>query len=199
MKKYVAFCYLLTMGLIVTSCVDSNKKAKDATNNQTAENGFKEVKVGNEYFLSLPDFMENARGLNNQASLQYQNTDKEIYTIVIGEPKARLEPLLKPTKGKHADKSLISMYTEIQMRLLSEAVDIKTKSTSVPLKIDGMEAEMVELTGAVPGIEEDIFYLLTLIEGKAKIYMVMSYTLSSEKENHVAAFKHIANSFKLVE
>ncbi|WP_222984473.1 hypothetical protein [Flagellimonas meishanensis] len=196
MKQNIGICCLLILGILLGSCIDSKKNGKSPA--QSAESGFQQVTVNNEYVLSLPKYMEQASGLNNEASLQYQNNTKATYTIVLSESKEGLEQLLVPKKGDNTDVSLISQYGKMQLRLLNESMKIKRKNTPSSLNINGMDAEMLEIEGAVPGVENDIFYLLTIIEGKSKIYMVMSWTLSDNKQVYSNTFDQIAKSFELM-
>src|ERR1700746_3008317 len=55
------------------------------------ETVFTEVKVNNSYSILIPDYIQPCTDLHKDASLQYQNTEKEIYAIVIDEKKITMQ------------------------------------------------------------------------------------------------------------
>lgn len=46
------------------------------------------VKIGGRYQLKLPTDLTETKGLNDDASLEYQNAFKELYVVAIDESKA---------------------------------------------------------------------------------------------------------------
>ena len=68
-----------------------------------------------------------------------------------------------------------------------------------PLTIHGLNAESVEIDGHVEGVDEEIAYFLTFVEGTENIYMIMAWTLKSKKEEHQKTFETIAQSFELID
>lgn len=195
MKKAV-FVLFLTSTLCFTSCIDF--KTKKSTEETDMED-YNTVVVPNAYSVEIPKFMRSTTGLNEEASLQYQNIFKETYVIVIDEPKSGFVDLLKEMGQFDDSISLIQNYREIQMQLLSSTMYISQQSEPRAMKINGLDAEMVEVDATVDGIDEDISYLLTFIEGTDDTYMMMAWTLESKKDEHKKTFETIAESFKLVD
>ena len=188
MKRILVFCCLFILGNATSSCKDAKKKEMVTE--------FKQVNVDNSYVLSLPKYLEQVSGLNNEALVQYQNTEKEVYTIMILEEKSELKPLLKPSNSKYSDRTLISLYAEMQMRSLEERVKIRGRNNPKRITINDMDSEIFEFDAKVPGVDEPIFYHLTLFEGKNDFFMLMSWTLLENKQLYKDTFDRIAKSFK---
>src|ERR1035437_2270908 len=55
------------------------------------ETVFTEVKVNNRFAISVPEYMQPCADLHKDASLQYQNTELDIYAMVIEEKKSTME------------------------------------------------------------------------------------------------------------
>ena len=52
---------------------------------------FSEVKVNNRYSMSIPDYLQPCTDLHKDASMQYQNVEKDIYAMVIDEKKKTMQ------------------------------------------------------------------------------------------------------------
>ena len=83
--------------------------------------------------------------------------------------------------------------------ILSRTTKIINKFNSKPFKINGLDAEFLELEAKVNGVEDEIFYFLTFVDGGEKVYMIMAWTVKNRKEEHKKTFKTIAESFELVD
>jgi hypothetical protein len=190
------FSLLLTtlIALFLSSCLDSKKKNSSST---THQDEFITVSVNNDYEISVLKDMQKTTGLNSDASLQYQNIYKEIYTIVIEEPKKEFEDALKELD--YEEKSTIGFYRNIQLKRLGERMDISDQSIPSIMNIGGLEAETLEIDAKVDNIEEELTYFLTFIDGNSSIYMIMSWTLKSKRQEHKKTFKTIAESFKMID
>ncbi len=195
MKHFSAVLFLIC-SLCFSSCIDF--KTKKSTEETDMED-YNTVVVPDAYSVEIPKFMRSTTGLNEEASLQYQNIFKETYVIVIDEPKSGFVDILKEVGQFDENLSLVQNYREIQMQLLSSTMYISHQSEPKPLKINGLDAEMVEVDATVDGIDEGISYLLTFIDGTDDAYMMMAWTLQSKKDEHKKTFETIAESFKLID
>ena len=193
----VLFVCSLTFTFFFTSCIDFKTKKKEVTETEVAED-FNQVEVNGEYRLSLPKYMKKTDNLNEEASLQYQNIFKETYTIVIDEAKNDFVEMFTELEEYDEGISVIKNYRNVQRQLFSESMYVDKESSPVALEINGMEAEMVDIDGRVDGIDEDISYFLTFVEGKEKVYMIMSWTMTSRKDTYESTFDGIAKSFELI-
>lgn len=195
MKYRFTLILFIAVGLSLNSCIDFKTKKKE----QTLENSdFKEVEINHQYRMGIPKYMRETTGLNKEALLQYQNIFKETYTIVIDESKEEFVKVFSDLDQYNDDISLIKNYRDIQLQLISERMNVEKQGEPIELKINGMEAEMVDLDGTVDGIDEKISYFLTFIEGTDNVYMIMSWTMTSRKETYKATFENMAKSFTLV-
>ncbi len=172
------------------SCVDGKKKNADTT---AGQNEFIKIRV-DDYEISLPSDMQKTTGLNSDASLQYQNIHKELYTIVIDEPKKEFIAALNELG--YEEKPNITLYRDIQLQRLAERMHITHQSNPSSAPINGLQAETIDIDAKVDNIEEELSYFLTFIDGKNNIYMIMSWTLKSKKQEYKKTFETIAQSFK---
>lgn len=194
MKK-IALPLLFLLGLSFTSCIDFKTKKSDS---EVKVEDFNTVVVNERYQMDIPRFMKSTTGLNDEASLQYQNLFKEAYTIVIDEPKDEFVDLFKELDSYDENLSLIENYRDIQLQLFNERMRVNTQSSPRSLKINGLDAEQVEMDAHVEGVDEEISYFLTFVEGPENVYMIMAWTLKNKKEEHAKTYGVMAESFGLV-
>lgn len=168
------------------------------TENLSLEDDFEKVEVNGLYELSVPDYMEEATDLNDEASLQYQNALKETYVIVIDEPKGDFEDIFRALGEWDDNMSLVENYRAVQVSYFSEGTKIYDQSKPKSLEIDGLDAEIVTIEGRPDGMIYDIYYMLGFIEGKDNIFMVTAWTLLERKQKYEKTFEMIVKSFKLL-
>jgi hypothetical protein len=180
--------------------VDTNslKEALDKALDKKTETEEVTIESGG-YKLSVPKHMMSATGLNADASLQYQNTSKELYIIVIDEPK--VDFIKEFSKNEIYDDKLTpeKNYRLVQMESLQSAMTLRAEPGIKKTTINGLDAEIVDFTGKVPDIDFDIYYKLAFIEGTKNVYMVMTWTLDSQKNENNDEMDQMIKSFKLAE
>lgn len=190
------FIFFLVFLASMVSCKDSkNKKAGTPLGSNT----FHTVSIGDEYRIDIPKFMTGTTGLNEEASLQFQSLRNEAYLIIIDEPKSVFEEVYKDLEQYDDGLSVLQNYRDARLQILSRTTKINDKSKSQSLRINGLDAESVELDAIVNGMDNEISYLLTFVEGKDKIYMMMAWTLKDKKMEHKKTFKAISESFELID
>ena len=138
-------------------------------------------------------------GLNEEASLQYQSLRHEAYLLIIDEPKLGFEQVYRDLEQYDDELSVLQNYRDARIQILSRTTKIINKFNSKPFKINGLDAEFLELEAKVNGVEDEIFYFLTFVDGGEKVYMIMAWTLKNRKEEHKKTFKTIAESFELID
>ena len=94
--------------------------------------------------------------------------------------------------------SLVENYREIQLQFFAENMKTLNASDPISLKINQLNAEMLEIDGEVEDIDEELTYFITFIEGDKKVYMIMAWTMASKKEEYRATFESAAKSFGLI-
>ena len=195
MRTKFASIFVLSI-LFCSAC--KNFKAKENDSEPKDEN-FNTVGVNNEYQIEIPRFMNGTTGLNEEASLQYQSLRHEAYLLIIDEPKLGFEQVYRDLEQYDDELSVLQKYRDARIQILSRTTKIINKFNSKPFKINGLDAEFLELEAKVNGVEDEIFYFLTFVDGGEKVYMIMAWTLKNRKEEHKKTFKTIAESFELID
>ena len=190
MKKITFPFILLAISITLSSCLgNSDKKNSDYKD-------FRPESALGLYEIQVPKSMTATKGLNNDASMQFQNIYEETYLAVIEESKEEFIETFKDLGEYDDSKSAASNYQSIQMNFFSEGMDVSRMSSPKKMKVNGLDAEQVEFVGRVPEIDFDIYYLMTFVEGKETLYMVMEWTLSDYEDTNKDTFKKMAESFK---
>jgi len=193
-NKLTFLCVLLIVS--GTSC--KNQKTENNDSEVTIKN-FNTVSINNEYTIKIPRFLKGTTGLNEEASLQYQSLLREAYVIIIDEPKKAFEDIYRDLEQYDDDLSVIQNYRDARLKILSRTTEINGKSKPESIKINGLESESLELDATVNGLDNEISYFLTFVDGGEKVYMIMCWTLKNQKEEHKKTFKTIAESFELID
>ncbi|HET6990781.1 MAG TPA: hypothetical protein VFJ43_05630 [Bacteroidia bacterium] len=156
-----------------------------------------------DYSMNIPKHMTSTTELNDEASLQYQDAAKELYVICIDEAKTDFiktfsDPDLDSKFSKYDDKLTPEKnYRMIQMEIMKGKMSVKSEPTVKKAVINGLDAEIVDFTANVEGINYDIYYKLAFIEGTKNMYMLMTWTLDSSKNENMDEMDQMINSFKL--
>lgn len=137
------------------------------------ETVFTEVKVNNRYSMSIPDYLQPCTDLHKDASMQYQNIEKDIYAMVIDEKK-------KTMQDYSLDYDIDTYFNNIASQGFAE--NIKDGKVSIPgrQEIHGNKALIAEVTGKIENNE--VYYKLGLIETPYEFYQILVWTRASNKE-----------------
>jgi hypothetical protein len=156
-----------------------------------------EVNIHNDYKMSIPKHMYSSKELNDDASLQYNDTAVEEYVIVIDESKTDFIRDFSSDDTYNDKETPERNYRTVQMSSMKEKMDTKSGPNIKAVKINGLDAEIVDFVASVDGIESDIYYKIAFIEGTKNMYMVMTWTLANMKNTHTAEMTQMLMSFKL--
>lgn len=140
--------------------------------------------------------MKQTNDLNDEASLQYNNLFKENYIIVIDESKETFVSAMDEAEINDTTYSVIENYRNIQLQLLNGNINISQEEKSKKMTINNMEAVQVSFVGKVPGVDDEIAYILTFIAGKNDLYMIMTWTLKEYSKRYTGTYQKMAHSFK---
>lgn len=190
MKKISLPFILLIISITLFSCLGNSEK------NNSDYKDFRTESALGLYEIQVPKSMTATKGLNNDASMQFQNIYEETYLAIIEESKEEFIDTFKDLGEYDDTKSPAGNYQAIQMNFFSEGMEVNRMGTPKKMKINGLDAEQVEFVGRVPDIDFDIYYLMTFVEGKETLYMVMEWTLSDNEDTNRETFKKMAESFK---
>lgn len=142
---------------------------------------------GHCYTMSIPDYLTKTFELNDVASLQYQNTLKEAYVIVIHDTKEELEQAgMKFVNAKDFLDNFTKDYLkDVENRKLGDATEFVSNNNG---------HAQVELSWKDE--DNEFFMLITVVETKIAFYKILTWTLLENKDKLKADFIEMAKSLK---
>ena len=154
-----------------------------------AQTKFNSQKAGNVFSLEIPDYMNRTVGLNDVATVQYKNSVKDIYTIVIEDSKEELAI---------ADifySSLKEFQEEFEKDFIKEE---EKRSSSTPLFTTKNDNNFVEYEVSYydQELKIEVYYLVGIVETKSHFYKVLSWTNLANKDKFKVDFQKILYSLK---
>jgi len=187
---------LISCGNIKNKIEDSAKEAieevaKDLKENQ---NSFNTIQINNLYSIDVPDFLVKTNSLNDEASLQYENTAKEYYVIVIDEAKHDfLEALNNELNEDEAYtiEEVLEPYSYLQFTTFANEDQYYDFEY---IDVNGLNGQQLDITNSFESL--NVFYKMACIEGNDNLYFVVTWTLDSYKDKHNDSMQKIIDSFK---
>ena len=173
--------------LVVTATLFSCELNKVKYDTYTYEDKFQ---------IDAPEFMIQTDDLLAEAPLQFENTSKEMYTLVINEDKGMLESVFFVVPEIDKSKPLIEQYCTMQTISTRDLMEIEEESGPEKATIGGLEARIMEYEGYPEGLDFDTYYYIAIIEGEDAIYKVTSWCMGEDKSVNRPIFKQMAESFK---
>lgn len=196
-KLLIPVVAILALASFTISGCGNKATTPEDRNNLQADDSFNEVKINGLYSMKMPDYLSEGYELNDEASLQYQNEVKEVYVIVIDEPKQDFIDVFQTLGDYDSTKSACDNYAEAQMESIEENMStVTSKSTMRKTKLGGCEARVCDVAGTQSGIDEAMGFTVAFIEGKENLYMVMTWTFESTKSEYQDDMDKMINSFK---
>lgn len=147
---------------------------------------FTEKKVGHVFSISVPDYLQETRGLNDAASFQYQNELKQAYTMVIDDSKSGLLSVGITFSSPE------EYYRSIETFYLAEGDDV-TQALQY-IAVNGQKAVQISFVRHFDQV--DLAYLMTVIETPNYFYQIVSWTTVENGNSLMPDFKKIAQSLK---
>lgn len=151
------------------------------------ETVFTEVKVNNRYSIDVPDYLQPCTDLHKDASMQYQNIEKDIYAMVIDEKK-------KTMQDYSLDYDLRTYFDNIASQGFADNIKDFKASKPDAQKINGHDALVAEVTGKIENNE--VYYKLSVIETPYEFYQVLVWTRASNKEQMEPDIVKMVESFQ---
>jgi len=156
------------------------------------QTSFTEQKAGHIYFVAVPDYMTKSVTLNDVASMQYINSVKNAFMVVIDDSKDDLgmKGIKFATLKDFHDENIKHLRGEENKSAESKPVEFELKGNKfyqTELQVDFKEADDEEVK---------ITYLITYVETKKYYYQILCWSLSSEFKKLLPDFKKIAASIK---
>jgi len=173
MSKYIFFLFFFS-SIAFFSCV------KGAA--------YTEVKVNDQYALTIPEYLQPCTDLHKKASLQLQNTDNDIYMMVIDEKKSDLREL-------GLNYNLKTYYSTIIKQPFLKNIDhLVIDKYPKEIKIAGNTAVMSTIKGVVN--DHFVYYKLAIVETPGCFYQIVVWTRGDKKEKSENELQKIIESFR---
>ncbi len=123
--------------------------------------------------------------LNDEASIQAANLFRELYVIVISEPKQ--DELSELTLAEFDDVVVSNMLGSLER---ANATSPKS------VKIHGLDGLRRTIRGHMPGEKLDVGYVVTTVESADSFHQVIGWTLANRLDKYQATLERIADSFQ---
>lgn len=149
----------------------------------------KTISVNELYTLEVSSTLAEIPDLQPNASLQYGNKFKELYIVVLEEPKTTFQESAA-LSGKAAtletfEQEVLSHYTGAKNYELVDQINTE---------VNGLPARLLSIKAQVQGI--DLFYKIGIVEGKDNYYRIISWTLAKYQEAQQQTMQEMIDSFK---
>lgn len=147
---------------------------------------FEPVIVKDRFSIELPTNLKRTEGLNEDATLEYSDPIKELYIIVLEEPKA----------DSVSEPITLDRYFELASKGIEYGVEEGKLISPVRQTINELPAIISDISGKFE--KENIIYKLAVIEGKRSFYQVLCWTLGKHiNENEEKIDKMVASFTEL--
>lgn len=170
--------YFLLVVSLLTSCKDKMQT----------------VNSDGDYTMELPLSFTKANDLNDGASLQYQNTFKELYVIVIDEPKTELIKALKKNLLETTYDNDLKGYSELIVDGMDASIAVEKLPDFKDTTINGLNARLLSFEGLTSG--NRVYWKLAFIEGNNNYHQIMVWTKAENQKKYEKEMAAIINSFK---
>lgn len=152
------------------------------------------VKAKGKYSLELPGAFEKAKGLNKDASLQYQDIYNDLYVIVIDETKGELKRVLVKNEMTQVYPNDLNGYSDIIINGIGPEITIDSLPPFKEELINDLKSRQIAFEGTSEGLH--IFWKFAFVEGQNTYYQIMAWTSSDKREKFEPMMDEIIHSFK---
>jgi len=166
--------------LLLTSCGEKEK--------------YRTVSVEGRFSIEIPSSLTKANDLNDEASLQYQNTWKEFYVIVIEDEKTEFLHMLEEYELTDTYTNDLEGYSELTWDNFTEQTRPLQSPGLSEITVNGMPGMRLDTSVQYEGV--DIFYTYGIVEGKDRYYQIVVWTLASKQSNYQEEMKRIIESLQ---
>jgi len=150
---------------------------------------FKELKVGHEFFINVPDYMNKTVSLNSSASVQFKNVIKDVAGFVIEDSKEDL-------KLAETNFSSINEYYDYFIKDFLKDEEKRTISTPNTFKKGQNNYLEIDASFSDKDSKIDIYYYVCVIETKNYYYKVLCWSSLENKDKFKKDFQKIAYSLR---
>lgn len=153
----------------------------------------KTITVKDLYTIELSNSFEETKNLNEDASLQYQDIARQLFVIVIDEPKDSVISVLTKNKLCNTYPTGLKGYSNLIIAGINPSLSIDSIPVFNETIINGLTARQTSFEGKSG--ENKIFWYLTFLEGKNSFYQVMVSTIAENHNILEKEMQQITNSF----
>lgn len=144
-------------------------------------------KGGHCYTMDMPDYLTRTFSLNDVASLQYQNTARSTFVVVIEDSKEQLQEVgMKFVSAKDFLENFSNDFKkDMQNRKLTPTTEFKS---------NGYAHAQTELNWTED--DNEFYMLITGVETPGYFYKILCWTPQANKASVQADFQRISRSIK---
>ena len=154
-----------------------------------AQTTMKNYKAGHAFNVSLPDYMTETTGINDAATIQFNNTVKDIGGYIVVDTKKDLE--LVQMKFSSAQEFYENFIKDFLVKLKNRTISEPKIHT-----IEGLNYAECDASYFDKDLKIDIYYYVGIVETKNAFYKLLCYGSIDSKEKYKADFQKILYSIK---
>lgn len=169
------------------------------------------IQVDNEHKINLPVFLSKTDTISQVAILEYQNTKKKLYTIVITDTKAEFDDAIHKhtfldkiyvndtTNPNNQYPSNLDGYSNYILDFITKrGISIDVISDLEKTTINGLNARIISITGKADIDSTFYYWKFAFIEDKDKFYQVITWTLKNQENKYSRQMDSIIQSFEKI-
>lgn len=184
---------LLSMLSLFQAC--SNPFSQQVENLEI-DKDFNKMWWQDEYVIKVPTYVSLDKTLNDEADMAFSNLQKEVYIMVISEPKDFLDSIMVASELHEEGESITESALYVHLASLQSTYKVKDVVDPKPLVINGKNAHSAEAVSTID--EVPIAYHITVVEGNTDIYTIWCWTLEDYRDKYRGTFEKVAGSFQLL-
>lgn len=150
---------------------------------------FKEHKGGQEFTLSLPDYMTRTIGLNDAASYQFKSSVKDVYGFVIVDSKEELK------LAELFFANIKEFFDDFANNFVKDEKDRKM-SKPESQKVGELNFMSCDITYYDTEAKTEIYYFIGVVETKNCFYKFLCWSSADSKDKFKADFMKTFLSLK---
>ena len=172
-----------------------NVKPKNRLTESIGE--YNKVQIGDLYSIELPELMVTTYELNDEARLQFQDEEKDIYIIGIDETSEEFKAVHREYETYDETISLLENYKKIQLKSFTEGMQVSQKN-EVFESSGSNNSCLVDFEAKVEGILFPIYYAILFVEAEDRLFMLISWTTANKRVQNEEEIKKMLKSFNYI-
>jgi len=158
---------------------------------------YNKIQIGDLYSMELSEKMAATNELNDEARLQFQDEERDIYIIGIDETSEEFKAVHREYETYDESNSLIENYKKIQLQSFTEDMKVSQKNEIVE-SIGNENSLLVDFQAKVEGILFPIYYAILFVEAEDSLFMFISWTTANKRVQNEEEIKKMLKSFNYI-